>query len=45
MLKENIKYKNPSSFHLPKDLRDYFEGVAAGDEGEYEELPNAKLTK
>jgi hypothetical protein len=29
--------KNPSAFHLPKDVREYFEGVRTGTEGEYEE--------
>ena len=29
--------KNPSAFHLPKDIREYFEGVRTGAEGEYEE--------
>ena len=29
--------KNPSAFHLPKDIREYFENVKTGAEGEYEE--------
>lgn len=30
--------KNPSAFHLPKDIREYFENVKTGTEGEYEEV-------
>lgn len=33
----NLERKNPSAFHLPKDIREYFEGVKTGTEGEYEE--------
>ena len=44
-LNENLKYKNSTSFYLPKPFREYFEGVITGEEGEYEELPNVKLTK
>ncbi|KAL9104979.1 MAG: hypothetical protein Q9163_000151 [Psora crenata] len=44
-LNKAIKYKNPTSFYLPKGLREYFEGVVTGEEGEYEELHNVKLTK
>ena len=29
---------NPKAFNLPFDIRDYFEGVKTGDEGEYEEV-------
>lgn len=32
-----LEKKNPSAFHLPKDIREYFEGVRTGAEGEYEE--------
>lgn len=32
-----LEQKNPSAFHLPKDVREYFEGVKTGAEGEYEE--------
>src|SRR5690349_15525424 len=35
----NLESKNPSSFHLPKDIREYFENVRTGTEGEYEEAP------
>lgn len=32
-----LQKKNPSAFHLPKDIREYFENVRTGTEGEYEE--------
>ena len=32
-----LQKKNPSAFNLPKDIREYFEGVRTGTEGEYEE--------
>jgi hypothetical protein len=38
-LLDALDKKNPSSFHLPKDTREYFEGVRTGSEGEYEEIP------
>jgi hypothetical protein len=34
-----LQKKNPSAFHLPKDIREYFEGVRTGSEGEYEDGP------
>jgi hypothetical protein len=37
-----LEKKNPSAFHLPKDVREYFEGVRTGGEGEYEDGPVAK---
>ncbi|KAI9641532.1 hypothetical protein NHQ30_010344 [Ciborinia camelliae] len=33
----NLERKNPSAFHLPKAIREYFENVKTGTEGEYEE--------
>ena len=36
-LLQNIEKRNPSAFHLPKDVREYFDGVRTGTEGEYEE--------
>ncbi|ESZ92138.1 hypothetical protein SBOR_7469 [Sclerotinia borealis F-4128] len=33
----NLERKNPSAFHLPKAIREYFENVKTGAEGEYEE--------
>jgi hypothetical protein len=38
----NLERKNPSAFHLPKDIREYFENVKTGTEGEYEEGPPPK---
>ncbi len=32
-----VEKKNPVAFHLPKYIRDCFEGVRTGPEGEYEE--------
>lgn len=33
----NLERKNPSAFILPKAIREYFENVKTGPEGEYEE--------
>ncbi|KAJ8058786.1 hypothetical protein OCU04_011774 [Sclerotinia nivalis] len=33
----DLERKNPSAFHLPKAIREYFENVKTGTEGEYEE--------
>jgi hypothetical protein len=32
-----LQRKNPSAFHLPKDIREYFVDVKTGPDGEYEE--------
>ncbi|KFY43036.1 hypothetical protein V494_02126, partial [Pseudogymnoascus sp. VKM F-4513 (FW-928)] len=32
-----VEKRNPSAFHLPFSIRDWFEGVRTGPEGEYEE--------
>ncbi|KAI8959154.1 hypothetical protein F5Y11DRAFT_15769 [Daldinia sp. FL1419] len=39
--------KNPRAFRLPEDVRDLFEGVRTGPEGEYEEVvpPKPKTNK
>ena len=44
LLLVQLHRKNPSAFHLPKDIREYFENVKTGTEGEYEEptQPKAK---
>jgi hypothetical protein len=44
LLLAQMDRKNPSAFHLPKDIREYFENVKTGAEGEYEEptQPKAK---
>ncbi|KAI1116048.1 hypothetical protein F5Y14DRAFT_449540 [Nemania sp. NC0429] len=43
----NLQRKNPRAFRLPESIRDYFEGVKTGAEGEYEEAapPKPKTTK
>ncbi|QSZ29449.1 hypothetical protein DSL72_003963 [Monilinia vaccinii-corymbosi] len=33
----DLERKNPSAFHLPEAIREYFENVKTGTEGEYEE--------
>lgn len=33
----NLEVKNPSAFHLPRHIRDYFVDVKTGENGEYEE--------
>ncbi|KAI1637193.1 hypothetical protein F4809DRAFT_336163 [Biscogniauxia mediterranea] len=38
----NLERKNPRAFRLPEDIREYFEGVKTGQEGEYEDIPQAK---
>ena len=40
-----LNKKNPTAFHLPPAIRDYFEGVKTGDEGEYEDSGVAKANK
>ncbi|TGJ87744.1 hypothetical protein E0Z10_g993, partial [Xylaria hypoxylon] len=42
-----LQRKNPRAFRLPEPIREYFEGVRTGAEGEYEEaaLPKPKTTK
>ena len=44
-LRKTIQYRNPTAFRLPREVRDYFEGVTTGEEGEYEEVHNVKLSK
>lgn len=38
---EKLDAKNSSAFRLPGPVRDRFEGVRTGVEGEYEEISNA----
>ncbi|KAI0011785.1 hypothetical protein F4779DRAFT_157219 [Xylariaceae sp. FL0662B] len=42
-----LERKNPRAFRLPEDVRDHFEGVRTGAEGEYEEIapPKPKSNK
>ncbi|KAI9809548.1 MAG: hypothetical protein M1827_006783 [Pycnora praestabilis] len=37
VLLSNLLKKNPVAYNLPLDIREYFEGVKTGEEGEYEE--------
>ena len=43
-LHSNLEKQNPRSFILPADIRDFFEGVQTGENGEYVEAgpPKAK---
>lgn len=41
-LTANLQRKNPHAFRLPEAIRDYFEGVKTGAEGEYEEIAPPK---
>jgi hypothetical protein len=34
--------KGPAAFQLPKDIRDYFEGVATGERGDYQAAAESK---
>ena len=45
LLLENLDAKNSSAFRLPDDVRDYFEGVKTGPEGEYEEIGQGPAPK
>lgn len=38
----HVQKKTPNAFCLPEDLRDYFEGVQTGEDGEYVEVPMQK---
>lgn len=38
----NLEKKNPVAYNLPHEIRDYFEGVKTGEEGEYEEAVTQK---
>ncbi|KAI1326408.1 hypothetical protein F5Y16DRAFT_375192 [Xylariaceae sp. FL0255] len=38
----NLDRKNPRAFRLPESIRDYFDAVKTGAEGEYEEVAPAK---
>ena len=44
-LGSELNKKNPVSFNLPYAIRDYFEGVKTGDEGEYEEASVVKANR
>ncbi|KAJ3558423.1 hypothetical protein NPX13_g9709 [Xylaria arbuscula] len=40
----SLQRKNPRAFRLPESIREYFEGVKTGTEGEYEEAAPPKPT-
>ena len=40
-----LEKTNPSSFSLPLPIREYFEGVRTGSEGEYEEVTLAQKSR
>lgn len=44
-LLNNLDKRNPSAFRLPGDVRDYFEGVKTGPDGEYEEVVASNKSK
>lgn len=44
LLLERLDRKNPSAYRLPGDVREYFDGVKTGPDGEYEELVAAAKT-
>lgn len=39
----NIEKRNPSTFSLPQDLRDQYEGVKTGSKGEYQEFTDVGI--
>lgn len=41
----DVNGKNPSAFILPHMVRDFFDGVKTGEEGEYEEISIVKANK
>lgn len=41
-LLSRLELKNPTSFYLPIAIREYFEGVQTGENGEYIEVVNQK---
>ncbi len=41
-LLDTLDRKNPRSFRLPEDVREHFEGVRTGPDGEYEEIAPPK---
>ena len=42
LLERNLARQNPVAYSLPFFIRDYFEGVTTGEDGEYEEVSNSK---
>lgn len=44
-LLDNLDKSNPRAFRLPHEIRDFFEGVRTGEEGEYQDIPTGKPPK
>ena len=44
-LTADINGKNPKAFTLPPPIREYFDGVKTGEEGEYEETASVNAKK
>ena len=44
-LTAEVNGKNPSAFNLPLSVREYFDGVKTGEEGEYEETASINAKK
>ena len=40
-----MRSRNPTAFSLPQQMREHFEGVVVGEEGEYEDAHNVKISK
>lgn len=40
-----VRKRNPRAFNLPSQLREFFEGVRTGEDGEYEESHDVKQNK
>ena len=45
LLLAQLPRKNPTAFQLPKNIREYFENVKTGPDGEYEESAQPKIAK
>src|SRR5579862_7462868 len=41
-LVDKMNRMNPVAFHLPKAIRNYFDGVTTGEDGEYQETHEVK---
>ena len=41
-LVDKMNRMNPVAFHLPKSIRNYFDGVTTGEDGEYQETNDVK---
>lgn len=45
LLNTNLRKSNTSAYSLPKHMRDYYEGVGTGDDGEYIDVPTSGKTR